>query len=69
MALQRALLAQRPAPGLIVHSDQGNQYIGNGYKPLLRDAKAQRWHSRLGEWYDNAQAENRLKVFGPVGPP
>jgi transposase InsO family protein len=25
-ALQRALLAQRPAPGLIVHSDRGGQY-------------------------------------------
>ena len=36
-ALQRALLAQRPAPGLIVHSDRGGQYVGNAYKALLRD--------------------------------
>ena len=34
-ALQRALLAQRPAPGLIVHSDRGGQYVGNAYKALL----------------------------------
>ncbi|QKG54488.1 hypothetical protein [Hymenobacter sp. BRD67] len=40
-ALQRALLAQWPAPGLIVHSDRGGQYLGNGYKTLLRNAQAQ----------------------------
>ncbi len=64
-ALQRALLAQRPAPGLIVHSDRGGQYVGNAYKALLRDAKAQLSHSRRGECYDNAQAESlwsRLKT-------
>jgi len=53
-SLQRALLAQRPAPGLIVHSDRGGQYVGNAYKTLLRNAKAQLSHSRRGECYDNA---------------
>ncbi len=57
--MQRALLAQRPTPGLIVHSDRGGQYVGNVYKILLRDAKAQLSHSRRGECYDNAQAESR----------
>ena len=47
-ALQRALLAQRPAPGLIVHSDRGGQYVGNAYKALLRGANAQLSHSRRG---------------------
>jgi putative transposase len=64
-ALQRALLAQQPAPGLIVHSDRGGQYVGNAYKTLLRNAKAQLSHSRRGECYDNAQAESlwsRLKT-------
>ncbi|RZJ92924.1 MAG: IS3 family transposase, partial [Hymenobacter sp.] len=64
-ALQRALLAQRPAPGLIVHSDRGGQYVGKVYKTLLRNAKAQLSHSRCGECYDNAQAESlwsRLKT-------
>jgi putative transposase len=64
-ALQRALLAQRPAPGLIVHSDRGGQYVGNVYKTLLRGAKAHLSHSRRGECYDNAQAESlwsRLKT-------
>ena len=64
-ALQRALLAQRPPPGLVVHSDQGGQYVGNAYKALLRDAQARLSHSRRGESYDNAQAESlwsRLKT-------
>ena len=47
-ALQRSLLAQRPAPGLIVHSDRGGQYVSNAYKALLRGANAQLSHSRRG---------------------
>ena len=57
-ALQRALLAQRPAPGLIVHSDRGGQCVGNAYKALLQGANAQRSHSQRGECDDNAQAES-----------
>ena len=67
-ALQRALLAQRTAPGLMVRSDRGGQYMGNAYKALLRGAKAQLSHSRRGECDNNAQAENRLKVLGACGP-
>ena len=58
-ALQRALLAQRPAPGLIAHSDRGGQYVGNTYKALLRGATARLSHSRRGSRDDNAQAESR----------
>jgi len=64
-ALQRALHAQQPAPGLIVHSDRGGQYVGNAYKALLHQAQAELSHSRRGECYDNAQAESlwsRLKT-------
>lgn len=64
-ASQRALLAQWPASGLIVYSDRGGQYVGNGYKTLLRNAKAQLSHSRRRECCDNAQAESlwaRLKT-------
>ena len=53
-AWQRALLAQRPRPGLVVHSDRGGQYVGNAYKALLHGAEANRSHSRRGECYDNA---------------
>ena len=64
-ALQWALLAQRPAPGLIVHSDRGGKYVGSAYKTLLRNANAHLSHNRRGECYDNAQAESlwsRLKT-------
>lgn len=66
-ALQRALLAQHPAPGLLVHSDRGGQYCGNAYRALRHRPQALRSQSRRGECYDNAQAENRLKVLSASG--
>lgn len=64
-ALRRALLAQRPAAGLVVHSDRGGQFCASGYRALL-DAHGCQWsQSRRGECYDNAQAESlwsRLKT-------
>ena len=65
IALQRAFWAQPPTPGLLVHSDRGGQYCGNGYRQLLRDHQALRSQSRRGDCYDNAQAESlwsRLKT-------
>ena len=54
--MQRVTLAQRIAPGLIVHSDYGGQYVDNAYKALLREAQARLSHSRSRECNDNAQA-------------
>jgi putative transposase len=54
-ALRRALLAWRPAPGLLVHSDRGGQYCGSAYRALLHQY----------ECLDNAQVESlwsRLKT-------
>jgi transposase InsO family protein len=62
--LQRAFGAQPPTPGLLVHSDRSLQYCGNAYRQLLHDHQAVRSQSRRGDCYDNAQAENRLKVLG-----
>jgi putative transposase len=48
-----------------MYSDRGSQHVGNSYKMLLRNAKAQLSHSRRGECDDNAQAESlwaRLKT-------
>ena len=67
-ALQRAFLAQPPTPDLLVHSDRGGRYCGNAYRALLHQHGALRSQSRRGECYDNAQAENRLKVVGAAGP-
>ncbi|HEX8428709.1 integrase core domain-containing protein [Hymenobacter sp.] len=64
-ALHRALLAQQPTPGLLVHSDRGGQYCGNAYRTLLHRHAALRSQSRRGDCYDNAQAESlwsRLKT-------
>ena len=64
-ALQRAFWAHPPAPGLLVHSDRGGQYCGNGYCKLLHDHQALRSQSRRGDCYDNAQTESlwsRLKT-------
>ena len=57
-ALQRALLAQNPAPGLVVHSDRRGQYCGNAYRALLHEHGALRSQSRPGDCYYNAQAES-----------
>ena len=76
-ALQRAFWAQPPTPGLVVHSDRGGPYCSTAYWQLLHDHQSPRSQSRRGDCYDNAQAENRLKVFvslvtpqngGPRGP-
>ncbi len=64
-ALRRALLAQRLAPGPIVHSDRGGQYVGKACKSLLHHAQARLSYSRRAECYANAQAEShwsRLKT-------
>lgn len=67
-ALQQGFLAQPPTPELLVRSDRGGQYCGNAYRALLHQHEAVRLQSRRGECYDNAPAENRLKVSGASGP-
>ena len=67
-ALRRALLSRQPAAGLLVHSDRGGQYCGNAYRRLLSERHLVRSMSRKGECYDNAQAENRIKVLGACSP-
>ena len=57
-ALRRALLARKPAPDLVVHSDRGGQYCGNAYRALLAAHGCLRSQSRRAECLDNAQAES-----------
>lgn len=54
MAWQR----QRPAPGLIHHSDQGNQYRAGLYQQLLARRGVVASMSRKGNCYDNAPVES-----------
>jgi putative transposase len=57
-ALQRALGARSPAPGLIHHSDRGSQYAAHGYRKLLAHWQVSQSMSGAGNCYDNAVAES-----------
>lgn len=49
---------RRPAPGLIHHSDQGNQYRGNLYQTVLARRGVVISMSRKGNCYDNGSVES-----------
>ena len=55
-AVQRAFLAQPPAPELVVHSDRGGQCGSNAYRTLLHQHGAVRSQSRGGGGYGYTQA-------------
>lgn len=57
-ALHMALWRQRPAAGLIFHSDRGIQYASLRFRQALADAGFRQSMSRKGDPYDNAVAEN-----------
>lgn len=57
-ALQRAVTARRPAPGLLVHSDRGSQYASQAYRAYLAAHGAVQSMSRRGDCWDNAVAES-----------
>lgn len=62
-ALQRALACRRPQPGLVHHSDRGVQYASQDYTDLLEEHRIAISMSRVGNPYDNAQAESFLKTL------
>ena len=57
-ALTLALAARRPAPGLLVHSDQGSPFVSRRFQALLAAAGAQPSMSRRGNCWDNAVVES-----------
>jgi putative transposase len=57
-ALRWALADRRPAAGLLVHSDQGSQYVANDYQAMLAAHGLVCSMSRRGDCYDNAVAES-----------
>lgn len=62
-ALETAIEARQPRPGLIHHSDQGVQYLSDAY---VERCKARGIHmscSRRGNPYDNAYAETFFKTL------
>lgn len=57
-AFERAVQTQRPAPGLLHHSDRGSQYASDAYRQLLRRHGVVASMSRSGNCYDNAKMES-----------
>jgi len=57
-AWRMAWAQRRPAPGLLHHSDQGNQYTASLYRRVLTRRGVVLSVSRKGNCYDNAVAES-----------
>ena len=62
-ALQQALEARRPKPGLIHHSDRGSQYCSADYQSLMDKSGLVASMSRKGDCWDNAMAESFFKTL------
>ena len=62
-ALQRAIGARQPAPGLVHHSDRGVQYAAQGYIKLLEEHQLIPSMSRPANPYDNASCESFMKTL------
>ncbi len=56
--LQQARRREKVVPGLILHSDQGNQYCSQLYFDLTRQVQITPSMSRRGNCWDNAPMEN-----------
>ena len=57
-AFTMALVARRPAPGLIFHSDRGSQYTSAAFRELLGGNGVVQSLSRPRQCWDNAVAES-----------
>ena len=57
-ALTMAVVARKPKPGLVHHSDRGSQYASADYQRALRDNQMVCSMSRKGDCWDNAVAES-----------
>lgn len=63
MALQRAIAARQPQPGLVHHSDRGIQYACHDYVEVLEKHGMTPSMSRPANPYDNAQCESFMKTL------
>jgi transposase InsO family protein len=62
-ALNMAVERQRPAPGLIHHSDRGIQYAAEAYRSALARAGITPSMSRKGDCWDNAPMESFFRTL------
>jgi putative transposase len=62
-ALERAIAARQPGPGLVHHSDRGIQYASQDYARLLAQHHMTPSMSRPANPYDNATCESFMKTL------
>jgi transposase InsO family protein len=62
-ALDHALAARRPEPGLIHHSDRGVQYASAAYVARLTEVGGRISMAAVGTPYENAKAESFFKTL------
>ncbi len=62
-ALDQALAARQPPPGLIHHSDRGVQYASAAYVARLMEVDARVSMAAVGDPYENAKAESFFKTL------
>jgi len=62
-AFLQACGKERPSEGLVVHTDQGSQYISSNFQATLRKYGALHSVSRKGNPYDNALMESFYKTI------
>jgi transposase InsO family protein len=62
-ALEKAIAARQPSPGLVHHSDRGVQYASNEYVQMLQANQMIPSMSRPANPYDNANCESFMKTL------
>jgi len=62
-ALNRAIAARQPAPGLVHHSDRGSQYASNDYVSRLEECKITPSMSRPARPWENAKCERFMRTL------
>ena len=62
-AMNMALAARRPAPGLLFHSDRGSQYTSVDFRALLAEHHVVQSLSRRAQCWDNAVSESWFGTY------
>jgi transposase InsO family protein len=62
-ALERAIAARPPGPGLVHHSDRGTQYASNNYVRRLEECKITISMSRPARPWENARCERFMRTL------
>lgn len=62
-ALVMAVWQRKPAPGLLIHSDQGSQFTGHEWQDFLKAHGIVCSMSRRGNCHDNAVAESFFQLL------